>query len=129
MAERKRTPAGAVFLGAWFLGTAVAAGCCAGAAALMVSRGIGRAAAWPLSAAAVCLGSFAAGWLCALWQKSRGLFWGMAQGAAFAAVLAALALCTGGGLEEAVVLRMGMAALGGCAGGMLGVLCAEKRRR
>ena len=72
-------------------GCCVTGACMAGLAALMAQQGLSQDAAWPMATCAVSAGSLFSGWLMAFWQKSRGLFCGVVQGALFVFLL----LCFG----------------------------------
>ncbi|MGN0662539.1 MAG: TIGR04086 family membrane protein [Faecalibacterium sp.] len=130
MAERMRVPAGpGRFLLAFGMGLGVCAASLAALAWLMAERSLSTSLSGPMATAAVCLGCLSAGWLASFWQKHRGLLCGAAQGVLFSGALAAVSILQGVAPDGAQLLRMGLAVLAGCAGGILGMLCAEGRRR
>lgn len=110
-------------------GLALAVGAAAALAMLMVSRGLSHPVVWPFATAAVCGGSLFGGYLLARSQKRNGLACGATQGALFAALLLA-AEVLGGNVPDALqIVRLLLVLLGGCVGGYLGMLRAEKARR
>ena len=121
------SPAGPV-LASFLVGLLITGLSLAGAAAWMEHQGISNAAAWPLSTAAVCLGSFAGGWLAAFLQKSRGLICGAVEGWLIIGLLLALLFGYGGTLNEMQGLRCALVLCAGCLGGFCGMLCTEKLR-
>lgn len=116
-------------LAAFALGAAGSAGCGAALAALMASRGMSPAAAWPFATAAVCVGSLLGGWMLALLQKSRGLLWGAGVGLAYALALLGFQAAGGGIPDGAQLARLALVVLSGAAGGSAGGSRAGKKRR
>lgn len=114
---------------AFALGSAAMAGSGAALASMMVSRGLGLSAAPPLATAAACAGSLVGGWLLAVLRKSRGLLWGGMVGLVYALVLLGLQLYTGNIPDWMQGIRLGLMVLAGAAGGYLGTLRSEKKRR
>ncbi len=114
---------------AFAVGSAAMAGSGAALASMMVSRGLGLSAAPPLATAAACAGSLVGGWLLAVLRKSRGLLWGGMVGLAYALVLLGLQLYTGNIPGWMQGIRLGLMVLAGAAGGYLGTLRSEKKRR
>lgn len=110
-------------------GSAAMAGSGAALASLMVSRGLGLSMAGPLATAAACIGSLAGAWFLAVLQKSRGLLWGGMLGAVYALALLGLQLYGNSMPDLAQCVRLGLMVLSGAAGGYLGTLRAEKKRR
>ena len=94
-----------------------------------VCAGLENTAAWPLSTAAVCFGTFAGGGLSAFLQKSRGLVCGAVEGLLMAGLLLALLFGHDGVPEPAHELRCAMTLCAGCLGGYCGMLWSEKHRR
>ena len=86
-------------------------------------------AAWQFATAAVCIGTFAGGWLSAFLQKSRGLVCGAVEGLMMAGILIALLFLQDGVLSEMQELRYAMTICAGCTGGFCGMLRAERHRR
>lgn len=123
-----RSPAGAV-LAAFVLGLLITGLCLTGSAAWMEQQALSRAAAWPLSTAAVCFGTFVGGALSAFLQKSRGLVCGAVEGLLMAGLLLALLFGNDGVPEPAHELRCAMTLCAGCLGGYCGMLWSEKHRR
>lgn len=111
------------------VGSAAMAGSGAALASLMVSRGLGLSAAPPLATAAACAGSLVGGWLLAVLRKSRGLLWGSMVGLVYALVLLGLQLYSGNTPDLMQGIRLGLMFLAGAAGGYLGTLRSEKKRR
>lgn len=111
------------------VGSAAMAGSGAALASMMVSRGLGLSAAPPLATAAACAGSLVGGWLLAVLRKSRGLLWGGMVGLVYALVLLGLQLYTGNIPDWMQGIRLGLMVLAGAAGGYLGTLRSEKKRR
>lgn len=111
------------------VGSAAMAGSGAALASLMVSRGLGLSAAPPLATAAACAGSLVGGWLLAVLRKSRGLLWGSMVGLIYALVLLGLQLYSGNTPDLMQGIRLGLMFLAGAAGGYLGTLRSEKKRR
>lgn len=129
MSGKNNLPSGLGGAAAAFALGAVATGMwMAGAASLMVRRGLSQGAAWPLATAAVCAGALLSGWLFAFLQKKRGIVCGAVQGGLFAGVLLLASLADGAPSEWQLV-RVVLAFGFGCGGGFLGMLCAERRRR
>ena len=114
---------------AFAVGSAAMAGSGAALASLMVSRGLGLSAAPPLATAAACAGSLVGGWLLAVLRKSRGLLWGSMVGLIYALVLLGLQLYSGNTPDLMQGIRLGLMFLAGAAGGYLGTLRSEKKRR
>ena len=114
---------------AFAVGSAAMAGSGAALASMMVSRGLGLSAAPPLATAAACAGSLVGGWLLAVLRKSRGLLWGGMVGLVYALVLLWLQLYTGNIPDWMQGIRLGLMVLAGAAGGYLGTLRSEKKRR
>lgn len=114
---------------AFAVGSAAMAGSGAALASMMVSRGLGLSAALPLATAAACAGSLVGGWLLAVLRKSRGLLWGGMVGLVYALVLLGLQLYTGNIPDWMQGIRLGLMVLAGAAGGYLGTLRSEKKRR
>lgn len=114
---------------AFAVGSAAMAGSGAALASMMVSRGLGLSAAPPLATAAACAGSLVGGWLLAVLRKSRGLLWGGMVGLVYALVLLGLQLYTGNIPDWMQGIRLGLMVLAGAAGGYLGTLRSEKKRR
>ena len=114
---------------AFAVGSAAMAGSGAALASMMVSRGLGLSAALPLATAAACAGSLVGGWLLAVLRKSRGLLWGGMVGLVYALVLLWLQLYTGNIPDWMQGIRLGLMVLAGAAGGYLGTLRSEKKRR
>ena len=114
---------------AFAVGSAAMAGSGAALASMMVSRGLGLSAAPPLATAAACAGSLVGGWLLAVLRKSRGLLWGGMVGLVYALVLLGLQLYTGNIPDWMQSIRLGLMVLAGAAGGYLGTLRSEKKRR
>lgn len=114
---------------AFAVGSAAMAGSGAALASMMVSRGLGLSAAPPLATAAACAGSLVGGWLLAVLRKSRGLLWGGMVGLVYALVLLGLQLYTGNIPDWMQGIRLGLMVLAGVAGGYLGTLRSEKKRR
>ena len=114
---------------AFAVGSAAMAGSGAALASMMVSRGLGLSAALPLATAAACAGSLVGGWLLAVLRKSRGLLWGGMVGLVYALVLLGLQLYTGNIPGWMQGIRLGLMVLAGAAGGYLGTLRSEKKRR
>ena len=123
-----RSPAGAV-LAAFVLGLLITGLCLTGSAAWMEQQALSRAAAWPLSTAAVCFGTLVGGGLSAFLQKSRGLVCGAVEGLLMAGLLLALLFGNDGVPEPAHELRCAMTLCAGCLGGYCGMLWSEKHRR
>ncbi len=107
------------FLAALASGLAAVAGCGVALASVMVSRGMGPAPAWPFATAAVCAGCLLGGWLLALLQKSRGLIWGGLLGLVYAVGLLAAQYLSGGILDGAQLVCLGLMVLSGAARGEL----------
>lgn len=101
----------------------------AGSSAWMAKQELSQTAAWSFSTAAVCIGTFAGGWLSAFLQKSRGLVCGAVEGLLMAGLLVALLFGYGGFLGELQSLRCAMVVCAGCTGGFCGMLRAERHRR
>lgn len=114
---------------AFAVGSAAMAGSGAALASMMVSRGLGLSAVPPLATAAACAGSLVGGWLLAVLRKSRGLLWGGMVGLVYALVLLGLQLYTGNIPDWMQGIRLGLMVLAGAAGGYLGTLRSEKKRR
>ncbi len=114
---------------AFAVGSAAMAGSGAALASMMASRGLGLSAAPPLATAAACAGSLVGGWLLAVLRKSRGLLWGGMVGLVYALVLLGLQLYTGNIPDWMQGIRLGLMVLAGAAGGYLGTLRSEKKRR
>ena len=114
---------------AFAVGSAAMAGSGAALASMMVSRGLGLSAAPPLATAVACAGSLVGGWLLAVLRKSRGLLWGGMVGLVYALVLLGLQLYTGNIPDWMQGIRLGLMVLAGAAGGYLGTLLSEKKRR
>lgn len=114
---------------AFAVGSAAMAGSGAALASMMVSRGLGLSAAPPLATAAACAGSLVGGWLLAVLRKSRGLLWGGMVGLVYALVLLGLQLYTSNIPDWMQGIRLGLMVLAGAAGGYLGTLRSEKKRR
>lgn len=123
-----RSPAGPVLV-SFVLGLLLTWLCLAGSAAWMERQELSRAAAWPLSTASVCFGTFAGGCLSAFLQKSRGLVCGAVEGLLMSGLLLALLFGNDGVLEQAQELRCAMTLCAGCLGGFCGMLWSEKHRR
>ena len=105
------------------------AGSGAALASMMVSREMGLSAAAPLATAAACAGSLVGGWLLAALRKSRGLLWGILIGAVYALALLGLQLSNENVPDLMQGIRLGLMVLAGAAGGYLGTLRSEKKRR
>ena len=116
-------------LAALAVGSAAMAGSGAALASMMVSREMGLSAAAPLATAAACAGSLVGGWLLAALRKSRGLLWGILIGAVYALALLGLQLSNENVPDLMQGIRLGLMVLAGAAGGYLGTLCSEKKRR
>ncbi len=127
--SRNHSPAGFLALpGAFVFGLGVSGALLAAAAGWMERQGLSREAAWPLTTAAICIGSFLGGWLSARVQKSRGLLCGAVQGSLMTALLLALQIIQNGMIQEDVFLRCILMVCSGCVGGFAGILRAERRR-
>ena len=127
MSDTKKVPAVSMLI-VFGLGGAAAAGYLAVSGWLMVKQGMTQEAAGPLATTAVCLGSFLSGLLMAAFQKEKGLLWGVAEGALFAGMLFLLGTLYQSEWETAQFIRAGLVLLTGIVGGVLGMLCAERRR-
>lgn len=95
----------------------------------MAAQLLPTSAVWPLATAAVSAGSLFSGWLAAAWYGRRGLVYGAAEGALFALCLLALQLVKGITPDPLQAARLGLVVFLGCAGGALGMLRAQRRRR
>lgn len=112
---------------AFAAGCAVAVGCGAALASMMVSRGLGLSTAGSFATAAVCAGSLAGGWLLAILQKSRGLLWGGMLGIVYALALLGLQLASDNIPDSAQAVRLGLMVLTASIGGYAGTLRAGKK--
>ena len=126
--QSNRSPAGAT-LAALLVSLLLTGLLLAGSAAWMTKRELSQSTVWPFATAAVCIGTFAGGWLSAFLQKSRGLVCGAVEGLMMAGILIALLFLQDGVLSEMQELRYAMTICAGCTGGFCGMLRAERHRR
>ena len=121
-------PAGRVLI-SFGVGCCITGACMASLAALMTQKGLSQDVVWPMATCAVSAGSLFSGWLMAFWQKSRGLFCGVVQGALFVFLLFSFGLLSGAPPQEMQLVRFAVTLLFGCIGGVLGLLRSERKRR
>ncbi len=128
MSDTKTFPAVRIVL-SFGLGAAAAAGCLVGFGWLMVGQGMTQDAAGPLATAAVCFGSLLGGFLLAVIQKEKGLVWGVTEGILFVGALVLLGTLYQSEWQTMQFVRAGLVLTAGMLGGVLGMLCAGRRRR
>jgi putative membrane protein (TIGR04086 family) len=111
-------------------GGVTAGGALALFAALMVRSGATAALTAALATAAVCLGSFSAGYVTARTRASGGLLCGGVCGALCVLILAVLCAVSGvRTVSAAALIRAALILLAGCIGGMLGLRRAAQPHR